>query len=334
MAINMIGDKVRAHLLNTFGGEQSSPAAKISKTSSASTDGSKRAVSPSRIPFDKPQTKWLQNMLADTCEVIGVHVEERITTLETQVAEQQRKLSKIDDLELQVKDLTQKIEAMKVQVEDVDIKHTNEVNRVEARIDSAGGSHQQAANGLVGSNNEPIVAVPYELRTVAVIGNLGWDTPKALLLERAGAVLTQAGIDPSDHTSPSAVTGKDLKGSRVELRFHTPERLQSARLAVRALGKTFTEGERKYYVWLDAKKEKNETKPRRIVHRMAECLEDVEAGRDDKLDVTKVLNTKFIKVGPHRVGYVFKSEWKFTRWGIDRYSDEIREMATAYAEGE
>ena len=67
---------------------------------------------------------------------------------------------------------------------------------------------------------------------------------------------------------------------------------------------------------------------------MAEILTDLEAARDDKLEITKILNGKFIKAGPNRVGYIDKCEWKWTTWGQQRYSDEAREMACAFAEGQ
>lgn len=83
-----------------------------------------------------------------------------------------------------------------------------------------------------------------------------------LLLGRARDVLTQAGVDPGLYTNPSAVTGREDKDSRVELCFHCPDRLREAKLAITALSKAFTQGERKFYVWLDAKKERSETRPR------------------------------------------------------------------------
>ena len=56
-------------------------------------------------------------------------------------------------------------------------------------------------------------------------------------------------------------------------------------------------------MWLDAKKERSELRPARLVHRAAECLEDVEASREDKAPIVQDLIGKVIKVGGSRVGF-------------------------------
>ena len=89
-----------------------------------------------------------------------------------------------------------------------------------------------------------------------------------------------------------------------------------------------------YNYWLNAKKERSETRPGRIVKRMETCLCDVEAGMESPLAVEEVMNGKFIRVGGNRVGYTFHGEWKWTAYANSRYSDETREMSRAYAEGE
>ena len=81
---------------------------------------------------------------------------------------------------------------------------------------------------------------------------------------------------------------EEEKVARVELCFKDPSDLQTARLAVKPLDRTYSDGR---YVWLDAKKERNELKPARVVHRMADALEDVESQQDPPLTVEKFLTS-------------------------------------------
>ena len=54
----------------------------------------------------------------------------------------------------------------------------------------------------------------------------------------------------------------------------------------------------------------------------------------DKLPVEKVMNGKFVKMGGERVGFVCKFVWTWTRFGENRYPQDFRELAMAYAEDE
>ena len=67
---------------------------------------------------------------------------------------------------------------------------------------------------------------------------------------------------------------------------------------------------------------------------MAEALTDLEQGCEPPKEIEKFLNGKFIKVGGDRVGYTYKGDWKWTTFGTQRYSQESRDWAKAYAEAE
>ena len=137
--------------------------------------------------------------------------------------------------------------------------------------------------------------VPWELRAIAVIGNLGWDTDPVTVKARAKEVLDAAGIQPEQYVG---LTAPRKEGSMAQLAFHEPASLQKARLAIRALSKTFVDQK---YVWLDAKKTAAENRPSKIMHRMGEFLEDVEKDNGHGV-VAKKLPRKTVEVNSNRVG--------------------------------
>jgi hypothetical protein len=87
-------------------------------------------------------------------------------------------------------------------------------------------------------------------------------------------------------------------------------------------------------VWLDMKKDREELRPARVVHRITELIMEAESGKSDSMEVEKFLNGKYVKVGDNRAGFTAKPFRIWTQWGCNRYSQEFREMAKAYAEDE
>ena len=88
-------------------------------------------------------------------------------------------------------------------------------------------------------------------------------------------------------------------------------------------------------VWLDVKKSTAELRPARIVHRMAEIMEEIEAAEDPPLEVTKKLNGKYVEVGvKKRIGQVRNGSWVWLPFAMTRYQPDQLEFAKAYAEEE
>ena len=170
--------------------------------------------------------------------------------------------------------------------------------------------------------------VPHEQRVIATIGNLGWNTEAKILLERAREVLAEVGIEQSCY---SGLSGPRREGSRAELCFNSPSDLQRAKLLVREASKQYNDG---HYVWLDVKKTREEMRPARIVHRMAEFLGEVETQQSEKLPIKKVLNGKYIEVGDKRVGRVMNGAWHWDAFAKARYSKEQLVSAKGFAEEE
>jgi len=202
----------------------------------------------------------------------------------------------------------------------------------------ANGGARQAVNP--GSSRSPTVApraagqatTPFDQRVVARMGNLGWDCSKEVVTTRAKEVLEKAGIKPGDYVGLAASFKQ--KGSSAELCFNTPILLQKAKFAISDLDVSYRDD--KAPVWLNVKKDREEMRPARVVHRVTDLIEEAESGREDKLEVEKVMNGKKVLVGPkgsqHIAGYSNKGVWIWTQWSRSRYTEEFLEMAKAYAE--
>ena len=226
--------------------------------------------------------------------------------------------SKIDQVSSDVKVVNSKVDEANTRIDD----HEERLSKLESKA---------SQSEVRSTQQRPQVAVPHELRTIAVIGNLGWDTSGTDLMQRAKEVLSDAGIAPDSFSNLCAVTYKGDKGSSAQLCFKQPSQLQHANLAVRALNRSYTQGR---YAYLDVKKERAELRPGQIVKRLAEFLVDAEAAMDTPLKIEAFANGKFVKVGGTRVGFTFRGEWKWTQYAIARYSREVMDTAKEYAESE
>ena len=83
-------------------------------------------------------------------------------------------------------------------------------------------------------------------------------------------------------------------------------------------------------VWLDARKERSETRPARLVHRAAEAVQEIEATRPLAGDVTKNMRAKFLLVDGVRMGQTLRGEWERSAAAKDRYGADALQGATAF----
>ena len=301
-------------LRNFFGTQKprhvsGSPAAK--RANQASKSDAETSDVPIPNPFDKPQSDFLQHAVGSAFNSFAGHLQNKFVSLEGDI----KTVSKAnDDLQSQVTDLRAQV----------------------AKLQEASAQKCDFPPGFPPNPSDPSPTrppqtsnpskVPFELRVVARIGNLGWDDDENLIVTRAKEALDQAGIKQEDYVGLCATR---KKGSLAELCFSDPVLLQKAKMSFRALKHEFVSGK---VVWLDVKKDREEMRPARVVHRITELIEEAESARDDRLPVEKVLNGKFVKLGPQRAGYVSKGNWVWTALAVSRYPQEFRDMATAYAE--
>ena len=106
----------------------------------------------------------------------------------------------------------------------------NSANVEEIKTELASVKAEQAK--LKESAPHTTMAIPFEQRTIARIGNLGWNTPDSEILERARIVLTEAGVGPSEYCG---LTAPRRSGSIAELCFNDPSKLQRAKLMVSSI---------------------------------------------------------------------------------------------------
>ena len=150
-----------------------------------------------------------------------------------------------------------------------------------------------------------------------------------VVVGRAKEVLRQAGVQENEWQSMASVSAK--KGSAVELVFSTPMHVKTRCLAVTALNKQYVSGK---YAWLDAKKERSEMKPARMMHCVHDLLVDIETSREDKAVVEKDPKGKIVKAGGKRIGFSLRGVWWWTEEANKRYSTEQLKLAAAYVDEE
>jgi hypothetical protein len=307
-AMNEMGDKIRAQLSGWLAPESQGPAAKRPQASSAAAAASaagKRAEAPSANPFNAEQSAWLGLALTDTLTTFGGHVQKKIEEVETKA---QAAHDEVHKLRAELK--------LEKQGQDARIE------KIERHIATTTPSASAA-------ERRPLPSRAEEPQTVARVGNLGWDDSMQTLLQRAADVLREAKVDPASYSAVCAVTSKTGVGSMAEISFRSPSALQTAQLQVKALGKSFVQDRT---VWLSPKRSLAETQQAKMVHRIAETLSDIEAIREDPLDVVKSLREKIVRVGTHRVAFIADRKVRWTAWAVQRYAEEDRDMAKAYAE--
>jgi len=261
--------------------------------------------------FSPPQTKFLQHAVGSAFNAFAGALNTKFESLEAGIEAQAKAneelMSQVKVLQGQVADL-QKSSAQKCEK-------------------PPGLSHSPSTASTVPPGTSS-GRTPPEMRVVARIGNLGWDEKKEVIVKRAKEILMKAGVGQDDYIGVSA-TRKE--GSQAELCFNSPILLQKAKFSVRALEFCFTNDKP---VWLDVRKDFEELRPARIVHRITDLITEAESGRSDKLPVEKFLNGKYVKVGTDRAGYTCKGSWVWTSFATGRYDQEFRDMAKAFAEDE
>jgi hypothetical protein len=281
------------------------------------------------VPFSANHCAWLQNAVGASLATFGEHVEQRVGVVEAKVEATNKEVA---ELRKHIKDLQERLnkddsEDWAERIRKVEERATKAV----AEVQKSSGRVQQSHAASSAGKSEPPQSTPYEQRTVARIGSLGWDTEKKILHERAQKVLIDAGVDPQAYTALVLVCGRSGKGSAAELVFRTPAGLQAARLQVRSLNREFDVGKP---CWLDAKKERAELRPARIIHRIAQVLQELENGRDDKGEVKKDTIGKIVSVGGHRACFTLHGSLKWSAWSVARYPQSELEWAQAFAESD
>ena len=146
---------------------------------------------------------------------------------------------------------------------------------------------------------------------LARMGNIGWDIEEGQLLDAARAHLLTAGVEPGDWTHPSAVVGRDRKGSAVDMMFKSLAKLTLASQAVKASNMTGMSGRR---VYLEKKRSEQQNAEAKSVHRMFDAITELydEKGWDTKV-LSKSMGAMTISVQGSRFIARAAGKWHWTR---------------------
>jgi chaperonin cofactor prefoldin len=326
LAQQRLGAQVSAKIQGIFAADPSEPekkrrAASESSSSALPTPGEEGEDS-QRPPFTNPQLSWLGKAVAQSQEatltIFGEHIEARFQTLEAKFSRTTEHMESVDD---RLDKLEKREAAVSPEVIDLTEQLKDLKKKIQKDMESATASSSQHAQG----------EAPYESRTTAMMGNLGFDTPSDELEERCKTLLKECGFGP-EHCSGIACTRRD-GGSACEIVFANPILLQQARLKIKAKRKEIITGR---CVWLDAKKTRSEMRPNRMTHRIHECLEQFEAEYSENhavgKAVTKNLNMKNVQTGGILMGFCKAGAWHWTKAAKERYTEDQIELAKSYAE--
>ena len=186
-----------------------------------------------------------------------------------------------------------------------------------------------AASSSAPAGGQAPYETPYELRTHAVMGGLGWDETAERLMAVAQTTLTKAGVDTATFSAVTAIVSRNNEGSTAQLVFRTAGELAAAKLLVRAAQ---CRGWNDKNIWLDAKKSRTEMKPARLVHRIAQVLTDFEEARADKQPIEKNMVGKNVRNASGQLGWSRAGVWIWTAIAKARYTVEQLDIAKSFAE--
>lgn len=291
------------------------------------------AGAPQHAPFSESQKSWLDDALADSLGAalarFGEHLDGELASLRNDVAAVRFEASEaavaVGTVRASVDELRGASDASWLKHS----KHEAAIAQLTERVAAAERAAKEAASsaGASSSSAAPTSeapSVPWDKRQHAIIGSLGWDEHPAELVRRAQESLTEASVPRKAWTHMAPIVPASGRGSSVEIWFGAPESLQEARIAVRALAKSYMAGK---CVWLDARRDRAESAPVRATHRLAEALQEGGAS-----GVTKDVSGRSVKVGGTRYGYIAQGRVRWTPAALAKMTAKAREAAAAYAE--
>ena len=256
--MNRIGEQDGSAIKSVFSPDVLSPASKRERRDDAQQAGHTRPLSPNEdIPFEPRPLKYMGWAVA-RCQ------EASLSIFGEEMARQMAELeSKIDSN-------SARTDALEARIKQLEERPTTAPDSPGIAQEIADIRRQVEAATLGAAEAD----VPYENRTLAIMGNLGFDTGADVLEQRCQALLHECGLGP-EHFSGVASTRRE-SGSACEIVFASPQLLSQTRVKIKALRKT---SQTRRTVWLDVKKTRSELKPGRMTHRVHEVLEIFEGER-------------------------------------------------------
>ena len=164
------------------------------------------------------------------------------------------------------------------------------------------------------------------------MGNLGWNIPAATLISRSKNALHLAGIEEANVIETVAQFDP---GSAVTVLFKDPDIGQRAKLSLDRI--KFSPNNDAKTVFIVPKRTDEENRPFKMLHRLMIQVNNFEQTLDGAAEVKKVINGKYLTVGPNRCCWLFSSSAtgdhtiKWSIWATQRFSEEQRDFCSAFA---
>lgn len=273
--LSTFGDAVALNLRRAFGlAETAAPSA----PAAASSQTSASAHAP---PSSSAQATWLHAAVTESVMTFGTHIDRRLSEVENRVAEAHSAATAATVGVAEARDAVEELQKTVAYASDVGDKAAVAVDVLTARvvaleISAKGRSSASAASTGVEAESSAGTGVPYELRQAAIIAGHGWDDFADTLRSRAASVLSDAGVPTTHFRHICPLTSRSGGGSSAEVWFTSGATLQEARLAVRALRRSYQSGR---CVWLDSERDRSEVAPIRAVRRLQEHLAEIQKSK-------------------------------------------------------
>ena len=349
-------DAVVARVLASTEFMASPKARKMAGGAKASAPTAAGSSAPAAVPLlsagtlGEQETVWVSKLvstaLGSAVTGMGIVLEERFINIEAELVKQNQHASanltaamatraELVELNRKVGALTAKLAEVQGEQQTAEAVLTGRLTEAEKALeDVATQARSQGQPPGLQAQPSPVPGIqdlPYEARTTAILGNLGWDDKGADLLAEARRILALAGVDVATYDGLSAMANRQDEGSAAALVFRSPGELQKAKLLVRAVALNGLQGK---LVWLDARKTRLELKPARIIHRAAQMLADFEGALApaSQLEITKMMAAKYLCNNNGRILYTLRGKIFWAPEGVARYTAEQRDIVAGFAE--
>ena len=249
-------------------------ARKVSGGAKASAPAAAGSSAPAGVPMlsagtlGEQETVWVSKLvstaLGSAVTGMGIVLEERFMGIEAELVRQNQQATtnlsaavatraELVELNRKVGALTARLAEVQGQQQTAEAALTGRLNQAEKVMEEVAtqARSQGQPPGLQAQPLPGLQELPYEARTTAILGNLGWDDKGADLLAEARRILALAGVDVATYDCLSAMANRQDEGSSAALVFRSPQELQKAKLQVRAVALNGLQGK---LVWLDARK--------------------------------------------------------------------------------
>ena len=355
MALQAGFEKVMAEVGKALESSQNKKrVAEMSPEGSSSGQGASRSKVPplpgtpaAGPPLTTPQSTMVSDMVSAAlkCAVTGMStvIEHHLLAASSRLDGHDQKFKEADDKmnwtnaqlvknEAMTKKLAEDVGHLKVEAE-TSTARAILAEQALAAIGAAGPPPGLAASSSApGSSNgavPPAQDTPYEQRTHAVLGALGWDETADRLMQVAISTLDTAGINKETYSALTAIVSRNNEGSTVQMVFRSPGELSAAKLLVRSAQCKGWSGK---LIWLDAKKSRSEMKPARLVHRITQVLQDFENAMPQPQVLEKNMMGKTVRSPAGQLGWSRSGTWIWTGLAKARYSAEQLDIAKSWAE--